>query len=326
MCTVCDNLKTGVVKHPKDGDIILQGDYERLGEYYGTAIMPARVRRPKDKASAEGAVRIIATAIIARMRASKYSSFDALKYDISVKLKELNNTVMEKKGISRADALKIEASSLQSLPVIPFSLKEWKYDVKVAPNCHISYKKNFYSVPYTYIGKSVTVCEEISSNQLKIYDRDVVIASHVLFGKYSFNQYRTLEEHLPDKAHHPEFDETRIRKWADSVGPKTIQVIDKIFNSVKFKEQGYNPCLSILRLSSKHGKQLLERACELALQHFNTPRYKHINAYLLEQIGKDSALSNINDEERKKQVNKGAHIRGAAYYKAQSSGNNEEDL
>lgn len=89
VCTVCDNLKTGVVKHPREGDIILQGDYERLGEYYGTAIMPARVRRPKDKASAEGSVRIIATAIMARLRNSQYSSFDALKYDISIKLKEL---------------------------------------------------------------------------------------------------------------------------------------------------------------------------------------------------------------------------------------------
>ena len=326
VCTVCDNLKTGVVKHPREGDIILQGDYERLGEYYGTAIMPARVRRPKDKASAEGSVRIIATAIMARLRNSQYSSFDALKYDISIKLKELNSTVMEKKGISRADALKLEATSLQPLPVIPFSLKEWKYEVKVAPNSHISYKKNFYSVPYTYIGQSVSVCEEIVTRQLKVYDKDVVIASHVMFGNHAFNNYSTIEEHMPDKVHKPEFDEDRIRKWAESVGPKTSLVIDRIFVSVKIKEQGYNPCLSVLKLSSKHGKLLLERACELALQHFNTPRYKHINAYLLEQIGKGTATSNISDEERRKQANKGAHIRGADYYKTSTSVNDEENL
>lgn len=152
----------------------MQGDYERLGEYYGTAIMPARVRQPKDKASAEGSVRIIATAIMARLRNSQYSSFDALKYDISIKLKELNSTVMEKKGISRADALKLEATSLQPLPVIPFSLKEWKYEVKVAPNSHISYKKNFYSVPYTYIGQSVSVFAYflvcLKANQGELFD------------------------------------------------------------------------------------------------------------------------------------------------------------
>lgn len=190
----------------------MQVDYERLGEYYGTAIMPSRVRRPKDKASAEGSVRIIATAIMARLRNSQYSSFDALKYDISIKLKELNSTVMEKKGISRADALMLEATSLQPLPVIPFSLKEWKYEVKVAPNSHISYKKNFYSVPYTYIWQSVSVCEEIVTRQLKVYDKDEVIASHVMFGNHAFNNYSTIGEHMHDKGHKPEFDEDRIRK------------------------------------------------------------------------------------------------------------------
>lgn len=80
------------------------------------------------------------------------------------------------------------------------------------------------------------------------------------------------------------------------------------------------------QVDSKHGKLLLEQACELALQHFNTPRYKHISAYLLEQIGKGTATSNISDEERRKQANKGAHIRGADYYKTSSSVNDEENL
>lgn len=172
----------------------------------------------------------------------------------------------------------------------------------------------------------MSVCEEIVTRQLKVYDKDVVIASHVMFGNHAFNNYSTIEEHMPDKVHKPEFDEDRIRKWAESVGPKTSLVIDRIFASVKIKEQGYNPCLSVLKLSSKHGKMLLERACELALQHFNTPRYKHINAYLLEQIGKGTATSNISDEERRKQANKGAHIRGADYYKTSTSVNDEENL
>lgn len=64
---VCDNLKTGVVSHPKEGEIILTSDYEAMGEHYMTAIMPAGVRKPKQKASVEGTVGKIATAIIAKL-------------------------------------------------------------------------------------------------------------------------------------------------------------------------------------------------------------------------------------------------------------------
>ncbi|MCL1604351.1 IS21 family transposase, partial [Succinatimonas hippei] len=78
-------------------------------------------------------------------------------------------------------------------------------------------------------------------------------------------------------------------KWAKSIGNNTAQVIKRIFSSCDFEQQGYNPCLSVLRLSSKYGKSELERACEIALGKISTPRYKHINAIILEQQGKDSA-------------------------------------
>ena len=69
---VCDNLKTGVTLHPKQGEIILNDAYLTLGEYYQVAIIPTGVKKPKHKPSVEGTVGNVATAIIARLRNETY--------------------------------------------------------------------------------------------------------------------------------------------------------------------------------------------------------------------------------------------------------------
>ena len=85
---------------------------------------------------------------------------------------------------------------------------------------------------------------------------------------------------MPDSFVRPEWDDVRIRKWANSVGPSTESVIERIFAGVKVKEQGYNSCLSVLRLSKGYSSQRLETSCELALTKFNSPRYRHLKAIL----------------------------------------------
>lgn len=64
---VCDNLKTGVIKHPKRGEVVLNAAYQEMADYYKTAIIPAKPRTPKGKASVEGAVGQITTQIIAKL-------------------------------------------------------------------------------------------------------------------------------------------------------------------------------------------------------------------------------------------------------------------
>ena len=117
---VCDNLKTGVVSHPKEGEIILTADYEALGEYYMTAIMPAGVRKPKQKPSVEGTVGKIATAIIAKLRNEIFYSFPDLKAVVAKKLYEFNHANFQKREGSRYEAFLDEKSTLHSLPAIPY--------------------------------------------------------------------------------------------------------------------------------------------------------------------------------------------------------------
>ena len=100
---VCDNLKTGVVTHPREGDIVLNQCYEDFSNHYCTAIMPAGVKKPKQKASVEGTIGKIATAIIARLRKNEYTSIHDLKMDVAAALEDFNNKPFQKREGSRRD-------------------------------------------------------------------------------------------------------------------------------------------------------------------------------------------------------------------------------
>ena len=73
----CDNLKTGVQKHGTE-EVVLNKSYQELAEHYGTAILPARVRSPRDKAAVEGTVGIISTFILAALRNRRFLSLTEL--------------------------------------------------------------------------------------------------------------------------------------------------------------------------------------------------------------------------------------------------------
>jgi hypothetical protein len=151
---VCDNLKTGVVSHPKEGEIILTADYEALGEHYMTAIMPAGVRKPKQKPSVEGTVGKIATAIIAKLRNEVFYSFLDLKAAVSKKLYEFNHEDFQKREGSRYDSYQDEKSMLHPLPAIPYEIATWIYERKVNIDYHVVFEYNRYSCPYQYAHKN----------------------------------------------------------------------------------------------------------------------------------------------------------------------------
>lgn len=126
--TVCDNLKTGVVAHPKDGEVLLTNDYAAMGSHYMTAIMPAGIRKPKQKASVEGTVGKIATAIIARCRNDVYHSFAELKKSVAEKLNQFNHAAFQKREGSRVELLMEERPYLRPLPDVPYEVAEWVYE------------------------------------------------------------------------------------------------------------------------------------------------------------------------------------------------------
>ena len=313
--TVCDNLKTGVVKHPKEGEIILTDAYEALGLHYVTAIMPASVRKPKQKASAEGTVGNIATDIIARLRNRTFNDFPSLKEAVAIELKAYNAKPFQKRPYSRQEVLLEEREYLRPLPAMPYEIATMVYDRKVYPSCHISLKKNWYSVPYMYRGKYVDV--RYTENIVEIYHDHQRIASHPKFPDYVTNKYSTNPADMPDEFNRPEMNDERMLSWASTIGPYTREVIERVFRSVQIKEQGYNSALSILNLSKHYPNCRFEDACRIALNNTTSPRYKYLKALLSnnQDILDRERISHLQPRENHSiSEEQGAYVRGASYY------------
>lgn len=307
---ICDNLKTGVVSHPKEGDIILTDNYEAFGQHYITAIMPADVRKPKQKSCAEGTVGDIATSIIARFRKNNFNSFEELKLGVASALKTFNDTPFQKRDGSRSSVFNEEEKQhLRKLPDIPYEIFTTYKNHTVGLNFHVQYHKNSYSVPYTYAKKKVDL--KVSENTVDIYYNNERIASHPKFKDYENYKYSTLKEHMPPEFLKVEWDDKRIREWASRIGPNTRKVIEKIFDSFQIKEQAYNPTLSVLKLSNSYSQDRLENACEIALEKYRVPRYHHLKALL----SANQDILFINNKNRASSLNSGqGYLRGKKYY------------
>lgn len=278
--TVCDNLKTGVVSHPRNGEIILTNDYEALGNHYMTAIMPTGVRKPKQKASVEGTVGKITTSIVAALRNREFTSFAELRKAVAYRLDAFNRKPFQKRDGCRYDGWLEEKLFLHPLPAFPFETARWYRDRSVNIDYHVVYNKNRYSCPYQYAGRKVDL--RVTDTTLEIYYKGERVTTHNLFGPNVRNQYSTHKEDMPEAFRRTQpWDDNRIRNWAHSIGRYTGIVIDRIFESVGIKEQGYNPALSVLKLSRTYSDARLEAACELAITRgVKSPRYHHLSAIL----------------------------------------------
>ena len=152
---VPDNLKTGITKHARH-EVVVNKTYQELAEHYRTAVLPARVRAPKDKATVEGNVGIISTWIIAALRNQQFLSLWELNTAIRSKLEEFNSKPFQKKEGSRKSIFEEERLFLLPLPEYPYELAVWKI-ATVQFNYHITVEGGNYSVPYEYIKQKVNV-------------------------------------------------------------------------------------------------------------------------------------------------------------------------
>ena len=117
---------------------------------------------------------------------------------------------------------------------------------------------------------------------MEIYFDGKRIAIHTRLKEDDTNQYKysTDPTHMAPETKYTEWNKDRIIHWANDIGPNTREVIERIFEGCKIKEQGYNPSLSVLKLSKTYSKERLETACELALSKYRSPRYKHLNGIM----------------------------------------------
>jgi transposase len=275
---VPDNTKTAVVHNNNWYTPKLNTAYHELASHYDTVIIPARVRTPKDKPSAEGNVGHVSTWIIAALRDEQFFSLTELNEAIRDKLEAYNHRPFQKKeGSSYEIFLDEEKPYLAPLPAAPYPLAEWK-SATVQYNYHIAVNGMMYSIPYEYIHKQVDV--RITDNAIEAFYNHTRIASHArLYG--AKGQYSTKKEHMPeDHQKYLEWNGDRFRKWAKSVGINTYRVIDTILSSHPVEQQSYHSCMALLNLGKKFGISQLEEACRQALSLSPSPSYKSVKNLL----------------------------------------------
>ncbi len=157
-----------------------------------------------------------------------------------------------------------------------FEIATWKYHCKVNLNCHVIFNKNYYSCPYQYVGLFADL--KITELYVEIFINGSRVSTHPKFPEYIQYKYSTHQEDMPDALQRPEWDDERIISWATKIGSNCQEVVQRIFKTVKVKEQGYNLSLSLLRLSKQYSDQRLEAACKIALQKVGSPRYHQLKA------------------------------------------------
>lgn len=301
----CDNLKTGVEKHGKD-EIVLNRAYQELAEHYQTAIVPARVRAPKDKAAVEGTVGIISTYILAALRNRQFLTLQELNEAIWERLKAFNSKPFQKKDGSRASCFTEEKPFLRPLPPRLFELATWK-TATVGPNYHISVERMNYSVPFEYIKQKVDV--RITRGTVEVFFSGNRICSHPrLYGK--LNQYSTAQAHMPpEHQKYIQWNGERFARWASKIGACTECTVKAILASYKIEQQGYKSCMGLLKLSDKYTPERLEAACRRALEYTPRPSLKNIQAILAS--GQDKVVA-----EPIEQISPSRYgfTRGAEYY------------
>lgn len=302
----CDNLKTGVEKHGKD-EVILNKSYQELAEHYGTAILPARVRSPKDKAAVEGTVGIISTFILAALRNRQFLSLAELNEAVWGRLEAFNHKPFQKREGSRASSFTEEKPFLRPLPPRPFELATWKV-ATVGPNYHIAVERMNYSVPFEYIKQKVDV--RLTRATVEVFFGGNRICSHLrLYGR--FNQYSTIQEHMPpEHQKYVQWNGERFIHWAGKVGSCTQTVIRAILCGYKVEQQGYKSCMGLLKLADKYTPERLENACKRALEYTPRPSLKNIQTIL--SSGQDKAVPEQDAVSRSS--SQYGFTRGAEYY------------
>lgn len=273
---VPDNLKTGVVKNSKT-ETVLNKTFQELAEHYGTAVIPARVRAPKDKPTVEGAVGNISTFILAAIRSQRFFSLRELNAVIREKLHAFNHKPFQKKEGSRASVFVEERTFLLPLPKNAFELASWKI-ATVQYNYHVSVDGQFYSVPYEYIKRKVDV--RLTRNVVEVIFEGIRVCSHVrLHGRQG--QYSTQEAHMPpNHQQYTQWNGDRFRKWAAKIGENTTTIVETILTGYKVEQQGYRACMALLKMADTYTPERLETACGRALSYTPRPSYKAIQAIL----------------------------------------------
>lgn len=280
---VPDQLKSAVARADRDEPEI-NATYAEMAQHYGTAVVPARPRKPKDKAKVEGGVLVAQRWILACLRNRRFFNLEELNAAIWELLERLNTRPFQKlEGCRRSAFEKLDRPAMKPLPARRYELGEWKLGVGVNVDYHFEYDHHYYSVQCELVNAKVDV--RATATVVEAWHRSVRITSH----ERSYGPRgtpTTKPEHRP-RSHREwgDWPPERLVGWAQKEGPKTGEVAAAILSRGPHPESGRRSCLGLVRLGKRYGSERLEAACARALAIHN-PTRKSVEAILKSGIEK----------------------------------------
>jgi transposase len=302
---VPDNTKTAITKpcryEPEENPV-----YAEMAQHYGMAVIPARVRRPRDKAKVENSVQQAERRILAKLRNVTFFNLADGNRSVRELLEELNDRERSDLGMSRRELFeKIEKSVLRPLPAerfYPYLQKK----VRVGPDYHVEFERHYYSVPYQLVKQELDL--KATGQIVELFSKSKSVARHQRAYR---SGHSTICEHMP-KAHREYlgWSPERLVSWARKSGEHTGRLAERILEARSHPQQGYRSCLGVMSLGTKYGNERLEAACAYALRIQN-PTYKSVKSIL--QTGLDRRPP---AEEGPSVSSRLVHdnVRGPAYY------------
>ena len=259
---VPDNLRSGVTK-ACIYDPEVNRTYAGMAAHYGTAIIPARPYKPRDKAKVEVGVQIVERWVLARLRNRRFFGLAEANQAIRELLDVLNGRTTKHLGASRRQLFEeLDQPALKPLPAATYEYAAWK-QCRAGLDYHVELEKHYYSVPHGLTKQKLWA--RITDRTVEVFHKGRRVAAH-LRGAAN-RRHTTVTEHMPS-AHrrHANWTPQRMRRMAAANGPNTEALVELIMRRRPHPEQGFRSCVGILRLAKTHGGDRLEAACERALE------------------------------------------------------------
>jgi transposase len=302
---VPDNLKSGVSKACKY-EPELNPTYADMAEHYGCAVVPARPRKPRDKAKAEAGVLLAQRWILAVLRKRTFYSLAELNAAIRECLELLNTRPMRRLKKSRRELFEaMERPSALPLPARSYEYAEW-LKARVGFNYHVEVEDHSYSVPFQLLHEKLDI--RLTATTIEALHKGDRVAAHAR--SYVKGGYTTLKEHMPPEHRaYAEWSPSRFIKWAGKTGTATARVVEKVMAGRTYPEQAYKACMGIINLGRHYEAERVEAAAERALK-FNACSYRSMKAILATGLDKQP------DSRETRQMSLPLHqnIRGKEYY------------
>jgi transposase len=313
---VPDNPKAAVTKpSPYEPDI--HSDFHYMATFFGAAVIPARVRKPRDKAKVESAVRTATMWIVAALRNRTFFSLTELNAAVRELLEMLNNRPFKKTPGSRRSVFEnVDKPAMKPLPDGKYEYTKIGY-ARAGLDYHIDVDGYLYSVPFEHAKQRLEY--RLTSKTLEVFFRGRRVASHPrlwIKGRPSTSKEHMPSHHMRYQEQHVEWTPERIHSWSMAIGPATAAATEAIMKRKQHPEQGFRTCLGVIRLARTWGNDRLESACERALG-LNACSYKYIKLIL--ENGGDQRTP-------KPQLTLAIahhHVRGPEYYNSQRHEDNE---